>query len=484
VTPGCLSGYQKFEGPDPAFWCNHGYAVVNIDPRGVNNSQGNVCYFGSQDAADGYDIVEWCAGQTWCNGAVTMSGNSWLAITQWYVASAKPPHLACIAPWEGHGDMYNCEYVRGGIPHLHVTRKDLTSAGLADEEDLYRMVEEYPLWNSYWQDKKAKFEEVECPCYVVASYTNGCHTGGTFEGWSKIASKEKWLRIHNTQEFPDYYSPEGSADLLKFYDHYCKGIDNGWENTPKVRMAVLDPGHTDILNRPETDYPLPRQTLKTLYLDAAHGTLTEEKPEKEATIVNNAENSGAFIETIRENGKRTGPFAKPGVELLPIDLDDRRASFTLTFDKDVEISGYMSLKLWVEVDGYDDMDLFVRIMKLDAEGKPMFHNARSQLYSGPSNKLRVSHRKLDLKQSTENQPVLTHEIEEKLMPGEIVPVEIGLWPTSVLYHAGETLQVLVQSYDDMGPEGYGFPTECGENHGKHIIHTGGKYDSKLIVPMV
>ena len=81
-------------------------------------------------------------------------------------------------------------------------------------------------------------------------------------------------------------------------------------------------------------------------------------------------------------------------------------------------------------------------------------------------------------------PVQTHLAEEKLSPGQIVPVEIGLWPTSVLFHAGEKLLLYVQSFDDMGPEGYGFPVECGNNHGRHIIHTGGRYDSQLIIPVV
>ena len=484
VTPGCLSGYQKFEGPDPAHWCQYGYAIVNTAPRGTDNSDGNACYFGPQDAADGYDMVEWCAGQDWCNGAVTMSGNSWLAITQYYVAAARPPHLACIAPWEGHGDMYNCEYIRGGIPHPHVTRRDVTSAGKGMEEDLFRMVEEYPLWNSYWEDKCAKFEDIEVPCYLVGSYTNGCHTYGTFEAWMRMGSKEKWFRIHNTQEFPDYYNPEHIADLRKFYDHYCKGIDNGWEKTPRVRMAILDPGHTDQVDRVETDFPLPRQQLKTLYLNAADGTLREICPDQEAVVVNEAEMSGQFLEDLRENTRRTGPFAPPDVELIPMNLENRRAAFTMTFDQDTEITGYASVKLWVEADGADDMDIFIRLMKTDADGNVLFHDAYSQLYSGPSNKLRVSHRALDPERSTPNMPFQSHLQEEKLQSGEIVPVEIGFWPTSVRFHAGERLVLYVQSFDDMGPEGYGFPVECGSNHGRHIIHTGGQFDSKLIIPVI
>jgi predicted acyl esterase len=45
-----------------------------------------------------------------------MAGNSWLATTQWYIAAEQPPHLACMAPWEGLGDYYRESICRGGIP--------------------------------------------------------------------------------------------------------------------------------------------------------------------------------------------------------------------------------------------------------------------------------------------------------------------------------------------------------------------------------
>ena len=35
-----LSGFEKFEGPDPAEWTARGYAVANIDSRGSWDSEG------------------------------------------------------------------------------------------------------------------------------------------------------------------------------------------------------------------------------------------------------------------------------------------------------------------------------------------------------------------------------------------------------------------------------------------------------------
>lgn len=44
------SGYEKFEAPDPADWCNRGYAVVNPDARGSFYSEGKLFMWGTQEA--------------------------------------------------------------------------------------------------------------------------------------------------------------------------------------------------------------------------------------------------------------------------------------------------------------------------------------------------------------------------------------------------------------------------------------------------
>ena len=116
VPLNATSGLEKFEGPDPAYWVAQGYAVVNVDKRGAYMSEGNLLYWGHDDALDGCDVIEWIASRDWCTGKVGMSGNSWLTVSQWFIAAEKPAHLAAIAPWEGFCDHYRESGTRGGIP--------------------------------------------------------------------------------------------------------------------------------------------------------------------------------------------------------------------------------------------------------------------------------------------------------------------------------------------------------------------------------
>lgn len=461
-----LSGLEKSESPDPAYWCNQGYAVINPDARGAFNSQGDIHFWGSQEAEDGHDLIEWVAAQDWCNGKVGMSGNSWLAICQWFMAALRPPHLAAIAPWEGFADMYRDSLAEGGIPDpFWGMFLKVAFFGHNRAEDIMAMIAKYPLMNSYWHDKAAKLDRIEIPAYVVASWSNFVHTPGTIAAFRQIPSKDKWLRVHNTMEFTDQYSPEGREDLHRFFDRYLRGIQNGWERTPRVRLSILDPGGTDEVNRPESEFPLARTQYRKLFLDAEEGKLSFNPVTQGATTSYKA--------------------------------DDGRASFTMQFDQAQELTGYMKLHLWVETKGSDDMDLFVAVQKLDKMGRRMGHNSfspyipavvlsnqLSYFISGPRGRLRVSHRQLDPARSTDSEPYLTHAVEELLSPGQVVPVEIPIRPISMRWRSGEQLRVVVAGYEVMGPPFPFLPPIPTRNKGEHIIHAGGKYDSHLLVPVI
>jgi predicted acyl esterase len=163
--------------------------------------------------------------------------------------------------------------------------------------------------------------------------------------------------------------------------------------------------------------------------------------------------------------------------------------FDYVFAADTELSGYMKLHLWVEAIGANDMDLFVGIQKLDSRGEIVPFVFYALLENGPValGWLRASHRDLDPQLSTPEQPVHTHTREVPLQPGERVPVEIEIWPSSTLFRAGERLQVVVQGQDVMRE---GLPNapfarhEDTRNRGTHVIHTGGVFDSFLLVPVI
>lgn len=116
VAQSRLSGYESFEGPDPAEWVSRGYAIVNVDSRGTMNSEGDIRVQGSAEGRDGHDAVEYIATLPWCNSSVGMAGNSWLAMVQYHIAVQNPPNLKCIAPLEGLSDLLREQVCRGGIP--------------------------------------------------------------------------------------------------------------------------------------------------------------------------------------------------------------------------------------------------------------------------------------------------------------------------------------------------------------------------------
>ncbi|KAK7423486.1 hypothetical protein QQX98_000943 [Neonectria punicea] len=468
-----VSGLEKFEGLDPAYWCLHGYAIVHTDPRGVQYSDGDMVMTSKQDGEDNYDIIEWIASQ------VSMAGNSWLTQTQWFAAAEKPPHLNCLAPAEGWTDFYNDTLVRGGIPSSPTRQwiAHTATRGQNKVENFPLMATKYPFWNQYWDDRRAKLSNINIPVYIVASWTSMLHTGGTFHGWLGVNSIMKWLRVHNSNEWPDFYQPHNVEELRKFFVHYLKDDNNGWEFTPKVRLCILNHGGKDIINRPETDFPLSRQQTKTLYLDALSGSLKWDVP-------------------------------APSDSSVRFDAQTGSAEFIYVFHRRVELTGYFTLELYVEAIGTNDVDIFCAMNKLSPDGtvlrhldidpgylqddpeaeqsklldNPNMHLAGIFFSEGPHGRLRASHRELS-EESTLHDPRYTQRASQPLGHGEIVKLCIEMRPFGIIFEAGQSLRLTI-SGRPVHPELPSLPPPETINEREIVIHTGGRYQSALIVPFI
>jgi hypothetical protein len=452
VPFGSHSKHCKFEGPDPEYWCHKGYAIANYDPRGVGNSEGDIYVWSSQEGRDGYDLVEFLAQQKWSNGRVSLAGNSALAMAQWRIAAEQPPHLTCIAPWEGTAEIYREFINMGGFTECGFNPflvEPVVGNGLI--EDYYQMAQDYPLNNAYWADKVPDFKKIKVPAYITVGW-NHFHNRGATNGFRQISSTQKWLRSHRDFEWPDQYSRESLDDLTRFFDRYLKGIRNGWESTPRVRLAVMDAYDFDYqVNRPENEFPLARTEYRKLYVDAANRALCE------------------------------GPVSRESQ--IHYDAKLGKATFDISLEKETELTGYMKLHLWVEADGNDDMDLFVAIQKLDKHGKWLPTYILGKPHPGTPGKLRVSLRETDPATSSEFQPMYPYNNPQRLKPGEIVPIDIEIWPSSRIWHLGEQLRVEVMGHYERIDwfEPFAWDTN---NKGNHVIHSGGKYDSYLLVPYI
>jgi predicted acyl esterase len=472
LDDGVVSGLEKFEGPDPAYWCAQGYAICNPDVRGVVDSDGDSVLWDRQEGRDCYDLIEWLAEQPWCTGRVAMSGTSYLAVSQWFTAAEQPPHLAAINPWEGVSDVYRDLVMRGGMPDTGFARKlqEGSFFGKNRKEDILAEAGRYPLMGAPWENKIPDFDKITVPAYVVASYSNTLHTAGTFRAWRRIASEEKWLRIHNSQEWPDYYDEANREDLRRFFDCYLRDDHNGWTSTPRVRYPILDLEGGDEVDIAADEFP-PRNAESTkYYLDGRTRMLTTASPTEQASAVYDTQ-------------------ASPGA-----------ASFLFRFDRKTVMVGYPKARLWVEARGADDMDLFVLLQKLDTYGTPLQqftvpnhgaaihdltdHGASILRYKGSDGRLRVSARYLDQTLSTDDVPAHSFDRIEKLSPGQIAVIEIDMLPIGLKFYPGEQLRFIVSSRNILGTMMPGIREYTGANSGQHVIHTGDEHASYLALSIM
>ena len=454
VPPKTVSEMAKFEASDPGYWCYCGYAVANVDPRGVGNSEGYLNLWGTEDAQDGYDFIEWIATQPWCNGRTTLFGNSGVCMANWKIAATQPPHLSCLAAWEGISDLYRESYCCGGIPNPNYEANIIKEVACKTYvEDTVEMCYRYPNFNNYWKDKQVKWAQVKVPTYVTAGWVHH-HLRGSVEGFRRIRAPKKWLRIHRDFEWPDSYRGENLEELRRFYDRCMKDIHNGWEFTPRVRLDVMDAYAYDYKSRRvENEFPLKRTEYKKLYLNAA-------------------EMDGSYE-----------PYAMESE--VSYDPKTETTQFDIRFNEDTEITGYMKLHLWVESRGYDNMDLFPWVLKLGQNKEELPIECMGAPYRGAWGFLRCSCRELD-KSATDYQPIHAHLKEERFAPGEIVPVDIELYPHSRIWHKGEYLSIRLAGrfiktewFHDVAMD-----HEVDNGDGIHVIHTGGKYDSYLQIPTI
>ena len=182
--------------------------------------------------------------------------------------------------------------------------------------------------------------------------------------------------------------------------------------------------------------------------------------------------------------------------------DTEELQFEYTFDATSYVIGYPSATLYMSCDDHDDMDVYVQLRKLDRTGKLVEHlnippddlgipaeeipNINPLKYLGPQGILCASHRGLDSELSKPEHLVLSHKAINKVRAGDVVKMEIPIWPCGIGFEAGEMLVLKISGHDMRLAE---FTALAGtfqsENKGVHRVYCGeeGHY-SQLMIPVV
>lgn len=449
-----LSQFTAFEAPDPMQWVPHGYAIINPDPRGTWYSEGRATYLSPEEAEDFAALIEWAGTQPWSNGKVGLSGVSYLTSSQWRVAELNPPHLAAINPWEGWSDTYREVVRHGGIPETSFWSylPGRWGHSVTEVEDLPRETREREFLDEYWESKRSQLERIKVPAFVCASWTDqALHTRGTLEGFRRISSPEKWLYVHGRKKWAHYYEPRAVELQRAFFDHYLHGKDTGLSDWPRVRYELREK-YYEGAELPAKEWPIEGTEYRELFL--APDRLSAE-PGKAATV--------SYDPT-----------------------KDERAVFDHVFDAATDVVGHMALRLWVSIEAGDDMDIFVAVQKLDRDGNVVPFAYYAQFEDGPValGWLRVSHRELDPDKSLPYLPVLAHRRELRLTAGEVVPVDIEIWPSGTHFDAGEGMRLVIAGkdiYDYPKPSVYARHEDL-RNEGRQTLYMGGDHPARLLIP--
>lgn len=128
ITPYISDRYH----PDAQYFARHGFAFLIVDTRGRGNSEGSFEPLDLEDGQDGHDIVEWIAEQPWSNGKIGMRGGSYGGYNQWATARYFPEDLDTIVPIASpyHGIDFPMNY---NVQYPYVIRWLTLTAGVTPQ---------------------------------------------------------------------------------------------------------------------------------------------------------------------------------------------------------------------------------------------------------------------------------------------------------------------------------------------------------------
>jgi uncharacterized protein len=500
------SGHHlNWETPDPERFVPHGYVVVRVDSRGIGWTPGLLDYYNPQETDDLLDCIGWAGTQAWSNGKVGLSGISYFAENQWRVAARHPKHLAAILPWEGESDVYRELNYHGGIlsefmkrwdPVQSITvqygvgergaRSRLTGEPVAgpitlSEEELaanrvrlWETLKAHPLDDEFHTSLTPDLSSIEVPLLSAANWGGqGQHPRGNFNGFVDSASEQKWLEAHGGSHWAWYYSDYGVNLHLRFFDHFLKGEDNGWDEEPRVQLHIRRPGER-FTRRAENEWPLARTQWTRFYLRNSDSQLAVEPELDEISAEYDAAGEG-----------------------LTFWLPER--------DEELEITGPVAAKLFVSSETVD-ADLFLVLQVFDPDGAEVTFQGSTDPNTPIANGwLRASHRALDADRSLPYQPYHPHDRIELLTPGEIYELDVEIWPTCIVLPPRYRLALNVRGkdYEYKGPltdlaktfvyatRGTGGQTHADaddrppEVFARNVkLHSGGECRSYLLLPVI
>lgn len=406
-----ISDQTSWEAPDPVWWAQQGYAVINLDTRGGGHSEGRADLFSDQEADDISQVIAWVAEQPWSNGHVGMLGVSYLALSQYKVAALNPPALKAICPWEGFTDAYRDFFTPGGVVENGFARVWLFLSSRIARLNTDFAVErrKHPLRDEWWDAITPDLSKITVPILECTSFSDAnLHSVGSMRAFQRVASEHRHAYVHRGPKWATFYSEEARSYQRQFFDRHLR--DEDVPALPRIRLEIRDRRDHIVEVRDEQEWPIRRTEWRRLHLAAA----------------------GVLSETESPSGRVT------------FNLKRGAAAFDYHFHQDTELSGPMTLRLRIATTGAKDPRLFVGTEKWSQGELVPFEGSygygRDHLAQG---RLRLALRELDPLRSTPHQPEHTFRTLQPVRDSEEIEVAIPLSSSATLFRAGDALRLTI-----------------------------------------
>jgi hypothetical protein len=279
-------------------------------------------------------------------------------------------------------------------------------------------------------------------------------------------------------------------DIRGIVKEPLKGVDNGVMDEAPVRVQVRTGNGASYLCE-ENEWPIARTEYRRWYLDARPSDWAGDglrsdflRIGEDIPSVESGADHSAHLDLGRPTGSPAGPIGgtprwSTGISFVSDPLPE-----------DMALVGYMKAGLWVSSTS-NDMDAFVSLRVLDEQDREIRYESvvhpidPHHVHPVGHGWLKVSHRALDRTRSTEYWPVHTHTEadHQPLESGEVVPIEVGLNPSSALIRKGCRLRIDVQPHSPAGlpVRAYDETYHVGATN---RIHTGPQHPSYVQLPIV